>query len=242
MRRPRRRCRLGGAGGHVAGALRRVRSGELPIGYHRPALPPVHRHDRRVGHHLHGRGADVEPRDVFPACCSSSPTTDARTASAARPRAECRQPLLRKDDPARAEPFALHVCSLRHRARGDLGAQPPCAAELHAAGVIRLLHRRTSELPEGATIDVRAPSPTARWPSHGRPRDVDYVLNVTGSSPRRHEPAAQPAHRDPCRGTNVNRRIRCGWAWRELERYPESKVCPRRRRSFRDWQFGRLLR
>lgn len=37
---------------------RRVRSRELPFGHHRPALPPVHHHDRRVGADLDVRGPD----------------------------------------------------------------------------------------------------------------------------------------------------------------------------------------
>lgn len=71
---------------HIAGAVRRVRSRELPFGHHRPALPPVHHHDRRVGADLDVRGPDplAGPLRPDPASRSCVPIrASGKTASSA---------------------------------------------------------------------------------------------------------------------------------------------------------------
>ena len=52
---------------HLARTLRGIRPREFPFGHHRHALPPVHRHHRSVGTHLHRRGPHVESGHVRPA-------------------------------------------------------------------------------------------------------------------------------------------------------------------------------
>ena len=124
-------------------------------------------------------------------------------------------------------PPQTHVCRLRPRARVHLHDECTYAPKLHVAGRPGLLHRRAGT-PEGSTIE-RSREVTERAMDYlMQDPDVQYVLNVTGSSPR---VGTNPAHsqltvilkprgeRSSSDIAEVRSRIH-----ERLSQYPESKV------------------
>ncbi len=213
---------------HVARAVRRVRPCELPFGHHGTALSPVHHHDRRVGNHLDRRGADAQPRDVRLILRPEVGRPEEPVFRAYQFRPGRRQPLYGR----------MIGRALAHSRRmfaafgmvliGIWLMNKLVPAELHAAGGSGIFHRRAGAPGRG---DHRA------YARGDRPRDgylmqdpdVEYVLNVTGSSPRVGTNQARSQltvilkswkERENRRTiSEVMERVRD-----ELSRYPESKV------------------
>ena len=182
---------------HVAGAVRRVRSRELPLGHHRPALPPVHHHHRRFGADLDVRGPDAFAGPLRPDPAPRSGQEEKPPFPPHQHLAGQRNEILRTDDPRRRAPFETHAGALRADARGAVGAQPDRTPELHAAGGPGLFHRRTGTSGRG---HARTYAPRD-GPRYGVP-DVARRGGIRAQRhriepPRGHQPVAQPADGDP---------------------------------------------
>ena len=130
---------------HVAGTLRRVHPGELPLRHHRRPLPPVHHNHRGIRDYLHHSGPDHEPRDVRPV----PQAQEGGRGGAQELHIPRYQPLARQGtDRLRPHhtqlPGSLQTLlrSLRHRHRLHLGHGSDRAPELPAAGGPGIFHRR----------------------------------------------------------------------------------------------------
>ena len=176
--------------------MRRLRAGELPGRHHGAALPAVHHYDRRVGHHLHRRGADAQSGDVrlFPAPRQRTPQT--QTVPAYQLLAAARQYGLPARNPRQPAPFAADAGGLRHPARRHLADEPHHAAEFHAQGGPGLFHRRAGTSRRGdARTDASCDGSCDEVPDGPFRRGVcaqcDGVVAPTGQ-----QSGAQPADGD----------------------------------------------
>ena len=141
---------------HVAGAVRRVRPRELPLGHHRPALPAVHHHDRRVGADFDLRGPDPLSGPLRPDPAPRHGTEEEPSVPPHQPLAGRRQQVLRKDDPRRRAPLETHAGAVRADVSGAVGAQQGRSPELHAPGGPGAISPSNSNFPKGPRSNARA--------------------------------------------------------------------------------------
>ena len=212
---------------HVAGAVRRVRPGELPFGHYGAALSPVYHYDRRIGNHLYGRGADAQPRDVRLPVEARQRRPEERffryiNFGLAKGNKLYGRMIGRALAHSRRMFAAFGVVLIGIWLMNKLVPESFMPQEDQGYFTVEL------ELPEGATIERTRTVTDRAMAFLMQDPDVEYVLNVTGSSPRVGSNQARSQltvilkswkERESEDISEVMKRVRD-----ELSRYPESKV------------------